>query len=144
MGRNTKRRKAVKEQRRGLKGFRMPALDVKMVRFPLPTPVWKDLCTAVREMNEAFKDTPEHIELMPTQQLYRLVVTYLAQWQGIKRREAEEKRLVQPVDGSLLTQLEKFEKEHPGETPRIRLPGEEDARGQKSQAPKHPGSSLIT
>ena len=151
MGRNAQKRKQVQETRRVLKGFRMPGLDMKMVRLSVPGGVWRDFCKLVVEINASLKEetaknpqAPEYAEIMPTQHIYTLMVHALMTAQQEKRKAAADKQLIKPVGGQLLTQLEQFEREHPGETPRIRLPGEEDARGQKSQAPKHPGSSLIT
>ena len=151
MGYNAQRRREEKKQQRVAKGFRMPALDMKMIRFSIPGGVWRDFCKLVVEINASLKEetaknpqAPEYAEIMPTQHLYTLMVHALMTAQQEKRKAAEDKQLIKPVGGQLLTQLEQFEREHPGETPRIRLPGEEDARGQKSQAPKHPGSSLIT
>ena len=141
MGHNAQRRREEKKQQRVAKGFRMPALDMKMIRVSLPGPVWRDFVKMVKELNTAAKEaSPDAVEMIPTQQIYLLMIGALVQYQKAAREKEEKSRLVQPVGGSLLTQLEKFEKEHPGETPRIKMEGE---GGKIPQAPTHPGSPLI-
>lgn len=128
----------------------MPGLDMKMVRLSVPGGVWRDFCKLVVEINAGLKEetaknpkAPEYAEIMPTQHVYTLMVHALMTAQQEKRKAEEDKRLIKEAPGSLLGQLQKFEKEHPGERPRIVLPGEEVPRGEKPEAPTHPGTSLI-